>query len=425
MPKLLQVGELAKQTGLSVRTLRYYDEIGLLVPSHRTEAEYRLYSEVDIARLQHILSLRQLGFALKEIRECLENPAFSLPNVINLHLARLQEQMAVSQSLFTKLSTLAQQFQTSQTVAVDDLLQVMENLTMTQQYLTQEQHDLLEARLNAGTNEGQTEWLDQARSHMAQGRNFNDPEVRLMASRFRHALLYLVDGDLQLYEALMQVYQKEGAEAATLGTLDAPTFDYILKAMAILSVREDMEDVVDSPLNPLTLESREVLIQGQECMRDLHLDFFGTEGLLLGLLTVETSSVAQALNNQGVDFVIAQNLIQKFLAKHNGSDTKVPSYMKNLKRKLLAKYTVQLPKISSDTKTPLEIPFTPRAHRVIELATEQAKHQGHNQITPQHLLLGLLRESEIGGETGGGLAIRVLQECGVDYQKLKQQLSSV
>jgi predicted kinase len=57
MSNLLQIGELAKQTGLSIRTLRYYDEIGLLVPSHRTEAEYRLYSEADIARLQQILSL--------------------------------------------------------------------------------------------------------------------------------------------------------------------------------------------------------------------------------------------------------------------------------------------------------------------------------------------------------------------------------
>jgi DNA-binding transcriptional MerR regulator len=57
MANLLQIGELAKQTGLSIRTLRYYDEIGLLVPSHRTEAEYRLYSEADIARLQQILSL--------------------------------------------------------------------------------------------------------------------------------------------------------------------------------------------------------------------------------------------------------------------------------------------------------------------------------------------------------------------------------
>ncbi|MGJ3251675.1 MAG: MerR family DNA-binding transcriptional regulator [Elainellaceae cyanobacterium] len=48
MSHLLQIGELAKQTRLSIRTLRYYDEIGLLVPSHRTEAEYRLYSEAEL-----------------------------------------------------------------------------------------------------------------------------------------------------------------------------------------------------------------------------------------------------------------------------------------------------------------------------------------------------------------------------------------
>ena len=416
MPKFLQIGELAKQTGLSIRTLRYYDEIGLLVPSHRTEAEYRLYSEADIARLQHILSLRQLGFALKEIRECLENPAFSLPNVINLHLARLQEQMAVSQSLFTKLSTLAQQLQTSQAVLVDDLLQIMENLTMTQQYLTQEQHDLLEARLKEGTNEGRTEWLnflEQARSHMAQGRDFNDPEVRHMALQFRDTIRGFVGGDLQLYEALMQVYQNEGAEAASWGTLDAPTFDYMLKAIAILSVREEM---VGFSLNRLTPESREVLIQGQECVRELHLNVFGAEALLLGLLAVETSLAAQALNNQGVDLIIAQNLCQKLLA-----NTKIPSNAQNLWQKLLAKYNVSDRKIPSDTKIPPEIPFTPRVRRVMKLAAEQAEQQSHDQITPQHLLLGLLQE----GEMAGGMAMRVLQECAVDCQKLKQQLSSI
>jgi DNA-binding transcriptional MerR regulator len=51
MSSLLKIGELAKQTGLSVRTLHYYDEIGLLVPSHRTEADHRLYSDADIMRL--------------------------------------------------------------------------------------------------------------------------------------------------------------------------------------------------------------------------------------------------------------------------------------------------------------------------------------------------------------------------------------
>ncbi|MEL7069606.1 MAG: MerR family transcriptional regulator [Cyanobacteria bacterium J06581_3] len=394
MSKLLQVGELAKQTGLSIRTLRYYDEIGLLVPSHRTEAEYRLYSEEDIARLQQILSLRQLGFALKEIRECLENPDFSLPNAINLHLARLQEQMALSQSLFTKLSTLAQQLQTSRVASVDDLLHTMENLTMTQQYLTQEQHDLLEARLNEGqTDEGQTEWLhllDQVRSHINQGRGLTSPEVRHMALQWRDSILSFVGGDLKLYEALMQTYQKEGAEAASWGTLDAPTFDYILKAVALLSVWEKM---VGSSLDRLTPETREVMAKGQECVRELHLNCFGVEALLLGLLAVKTSSAAQALNNQGVDFTIAKNLCRKLLAQYNVSDTTIPP----------------------------EIPFTPRARRVMKLATEQAKQQGHDQIAPQHLLLGLLQE----GEMGSGMAMRVLQECRVDYQKLKQQLGSV
>ncbi|CCQ57595.1 MULTISPECIES: MerR family transcriptional regulator [Crocosphaera] len=390
MPKLLQIGELAKQTGLSIRTLRYYDEIGLLMPSHRTEAEYRLYSEADIARLQQILSLRQLGFALKEIRQCLENPDFSLGNVINLHLARLQEQMAVSQSLFSKLSTLAQKLQNSESVAVEDLMQIIENLTMTQQYLTQEQHDLLEARLN----QGQAEWLDfveQAKSHITQGRDLNDPEVRQMAWQWRSDIRSFVADDLQLYEALIQLYQQEGAEAASWGTLDAPTLEYILKAVALLSVREEM---VGFSWDRLTPETSEVMRRGQEAMRELHLNFFGTEGLILGLLTVETTPAAQALKNQHVDLVIAQNLIDDWLAKCTVSATDIPA----------------------------EIPFTPRTYRVLQLTAEEANQQGNKQITPQHLLLGILQEGET---TGGGLAMQVLRECKVDCDLLRQQLNSV
>ncbi len=389
MPKLLQIGELAERTGLSIRTLRYYHEIGLLVPSHRTEAEYRLYSGADIARLQQILSLRQLGFALKEIRQCLENPEFSLPSVISLHLAQLQEQMAVSQSLFTKLSTLAQQLQTSQPIAVDDLMQIMENLTMTQQYLTQEQNDLLESRLN----QGQAEWLqllEQARSHITYGHDFNDPKVQEMARQWRASILSFVSGDLQLYEALIRIYQQEGAEAASWGTLNAPTLEYILKAVALLSVREEM---IGLSLDDLAPETREALVQGQKSMRELYLNWFGTEGLLLGLLSIETTPAAQALKDQGVDFAIAQDLFRNWLAQC----------------------------IVTAEDIPAEIPFTPRAYRVLELANKQAKQQDHRRMTPQHLLLGILQE----GETGGGMAMRVLRECKVDCQKLRQQFDTV
>lgn len=77
-----KVGELAKSTGVSVRTLHHYDHIGLLTPSDHTETGHRLYTTDDIARLQQILSLRQLGFSLEEINEFFENPDFSPIDVL-------------------------------------------------------------------------------------------------------------------------------------------------------------------------------------------------------------------------------------------------------------------------------------------------------------------------------------------------------
>lgn len=68
------VGELSALTGVSVRTLHHYDEIGLLTPSERSEAGYRHYAYPDLERLQEILVWRQLGFALHEIRGLLDDP---------------------------------------------------------------------------------------------------------------------------------------------------------------------------------------------------------------------------------------------------------------------------------------------------------------------------------------------------------------
>ena len=71
----LKVGELARRTGLTVRTLHHYDEIGLLRPSQHMVSGHRLYTAADVARLQRVLSLRQLGFGLEEVRQCLDQPS--------------------------------------------------------------------------------------------------------------------------------------------------------------------------------------------------------------------------------------------------------------------------------------------------------------------------------------------------------------
>jgi len=74
--QLYRVSELAQLTGLSVRTLHYYDEIRLLVPRARTDAGYRLYDGNDLLRLQQIMIGREQGLALEEIRRSLDDPDF-------------------------------------------------------------------------------------------------------------------------------------------------------------------------------------------------------------------------------------------------------------------------------------------------------------------------------------------------------------
>ncbi|HEX6558894.1 MAG TPA: MerR family transcriptional regulator, partial [Longimicrobiales bacterium] len=70
---LLKVGELAERTGLTVRALHHYEQLGLLVPAGRTPAGHRLYSDASVAQLQKIAALKQLGMSLEEIGRWLAN----------------------------------------------------------------------------------------------------------------------------------------------------------------------------------------------------------------------------------------------------------------------------------------------------------------------------------------------------------------
>jgi DNA-binding transcriptional MerR regulator len=81
-------------TAVSVRTLRFYDRLGLLVPSGRTEAGYRLYRDADLARLQQILALKFLGFTLAEIKVFLGAPPAGLREALAQQCAMLRERRA-------------------------------------------------------------------------------------------------------------------------------------------------------------------------------------------------------------------------------------------------------------------------------------------------------------------------------------------
>ncbi len=89
--QLYQVREFARRSGVTIRTLHHYDQIGLLRPSVYTEAGYRLYSDRDFGRLQQIVTLKFIGLSLKRIREILQEEQFDLWSMLKLQRIALEK----------------------------------------------------------------------------------------------------------------------------------------------------------------------------------------------------------------------------------------------------------------------------------------------------------------------------------------------
>jgi len=85
-----KVNELARLSGLSTRTLRYYDQIGLLTPEKAESNGYRLYGQAEVDKLQQILFYRELGLALDEIKTIVNNPGFNPQKSLEAHLSALK-----------------------------------------------------------------------------------------------------------------------------------------------------------------------------------------------------------------------------------------------------------------------------------------------------------------------------------------------
>jgi DNA-binding transcriptional MerR regulator/uncharacterized glyoxalase superfamily protein PhnB len=124
------VGELAKATGLTARALHYYDEIGLLTPSHRTTAGHRLYVSADVARLYRVSLLRRLGFPLEQIASVLEDPAWQLMPAVDRHLRHTQAKAEIVSRLRARLSAMADALAKQESLSAAQLFATMEEMSM-------------------------------------------------------------------------------------------------------------------------------------------------------------------------------------------------------------------------------------------------------------------------------------------------------
>ena len=215
-PAVWKVGELARETGLSVRTLHYYDEIGLLAPSQHTASGHRLYGAADLARLQQIKSLRQLGFSLEQIRDCLNGPDFSPLRLVESHLARLREQVAQVQRLCGKLEALAAHFRAAEEVSAEEFLQTIEAMNMIEKYYTPEQLKWLEERRQTvgeeRIREVEAEWprlMAEVRAAMDRGVGPAGPEAQELARRWMGLVREFSGGNPEIEKAVKSMWQQE------------------------------------------------------------------------------------------------------------------------------------------------------------------------------------------------------------------------
>ncbi len=235
---MLKVGQLARRTGLTVRTLHHYDEIGLLTPSARSPSGYRLYDDADVARLQRIVALRQLGFSLDHVRACLDDPAWSPARVLRLRLDALRGELEEQRRLLHKLEHVADRLDSAETVTVDEFLDTIGALTMYEKYYTPEQLARLETR-RAAVGEArikavQEEWpqlITAVRAEMEKGTDPSDPTVVALARRWMALVQEFTGGDPGIARSLETMYQNEPAARERSG-LDPALMAYVQKARA-------------------------------------------------------------------------------------------------------------------------------------------------------------------------------------------------
>ncbi|SMB27450.1 Transcriptional regulator, MerR family [Serratia proteamaculans] len=133
---LLKVGELARRSGITVRTLHYYDSIDLLVPSARSDAGYRLYNRADITRLHHIQALRRMGVTLAEVGAILARSGITLTTVIEQQITMLEQQLVQTAALRDRLQHMHAQLTAGDEPELNDWLTTLELMTMYDKYFT-------------------------------------------------------------------------------------------------------------------------------------------------------------------------------------------------------------------------------------------------------------------------------------------------
>jgi DNA-binding transcriptional MerR regulator len=205
------VGQLARATGVSVRTLHHYDEVGLLTPTERTAAGHRRYGDEDLRRLYRIVALRGLGLGLTEIARVLADGG-DLRAAVDEHVARVDAQAAALGRLRSRLVGIRAALDRGGATS-EQIIDVIEEMRMAEQYYTPEQLEQLRERATTLGDEAiasaEREWpqlMAAVEAERAKGTDPADPRVQELARRWRELVEQFTGGDAGIAASLKSYY---------------------------------------------------------------------------------------------------------------------------------------------------------------------------------------------------------------------------
>ncbi len=240
---LYRVGQLAELTGLTVRTLHHYDDIGLLSPSRRSGAGYRLYDGVDVERLYGILALRQLGLSLEQIAEAITDQT-SLEAMLVAHSehieARLADIQRLQKQLGAVLTTVRTRARPTDTDLLDLIRKVMTMDARVENYFDADQlaalavrrEELGEEQIRAVENRWPS-LIAEVDAAIAAGMDPASPEAGALATEWMGLLEQFHGGDPGLRDSMYRMQEDKTEEIQrNFGGPTPAQIDFVTRASA-------------------------------------------------------------------------------------------------------------------------------------------------------------------------------------------------
>lgn len=225
---MYRVSEFAEKAGVTVRTLHHYDRLGLLKPTGRTTAGYRLYAERDFARLQQIVTLKFIGLPLRQIKELLDRGQLDLPAALRLQRRLLLEKRLQVEAAIQAIEEAERSLESGAAPNLASLKQIIDimerysNMEWTKKYYSEDAQAKIAERARTFTPEMQAkvtaDWNELIRDVESAISSHKDPAsaaVRKLAERWVSFAHGFTGGDPEVQKGLNQLYSDPGGWPAS------------------------------------------------------------------------------------------------------------------------------------------------------------------------------------------------------------------